>query len=167
MVKFILIRNSEVNNEQLEEIIKIKSTAWNYNFDKQLAWMKQNLKESDLHVLLSTEGNYIAYLNLIEIEIKIDGVLKVGYGIGNVCSSEKNKGWGKEIMARTNSYLVKHNKIGLLFCKKTLVNFYHLNNWKVVEKNFLSIGFNNDFIETMYFNSTDNFNYLEYFGTPF
>ena len=167
MVKLTLIPNSELSNRQLEEIIKIKSIAWNYNFDQQLAWIRQNLKESDLHVLLSTEDKNLAYLNLIEIEVKIDGFLKKGYGIGNVCSCEKNRGWGKEIMARTNSYLAKDNRIGLLFCKKTLVNFYYLNSWKIVDKEKLSVGFNNDFIETMYFNCNINFDQLEYYGIPF
>lgn len=167
MTTLSLISASEVSSSQLEEIIKIKSTAWNYSFDKQIAWIKENLKDTDIHVLLSVDDKNIAYLNLIEIEIKIDGILKKGYGIGNVCTSVKNKGWGKEIIGKVNSYLVKNEKIGLLFCKKSLVDFYLLNNWKLIKKQKLNIHFNNELIETMYFNCITDFEHLEYSGTPF
>jgi len=167
MFDLMLIPHKDVNRQQIEEIIEIKSKAWPYSFNSQLEWINTNLKGADLHVLLLLRGSIIAYLNLIEIEIKIDGISQKCYGLGNVCASEKGKGWGKEIMTQTNSFLKLKNKIGLLFCKKSLVNFYKLNNWELVEKNKLLLLFDNESIETMIFNSSTEYNHLEYLGKQF
>lgn len=167
MFDLILIPHKEVSFNQLVEIIKIKSKAWPYNFKSQLAWINANLKDSDIHVLLSLNEKRIAYLNLIEIKIKIDGGLQDGYGIGNVCAKEKAKGWGKEIMAQTNLFLKQRNKIGLLFCKDSLVNFYRLNSWNLIEKEKLTLLFNIESIEVMIFNLSSDFKNLEYLGKVF
>lgn len=167
MFKLILIPHKEVTGKQLEKIISIKSNAWPYSIDKQIEWIDANLKESDIHVLLSLNERNVAYLNLIEIEIKNDGYLLEGYGIGNVCASEKGKGWGKEIVAQTNSYLENRNKIGLLFCKNSLVDFYSICNWYLIEKNKLALSFDNESIEAMIYNYDKKFNTLEYTGKPF
>lgn len=162
-----LIRHREVTEKQLEEIIKIKSTAWLYNFNNQIEWMNNNFKEDDIHVLMSLNNQDVAYLNLVEIEIEIDGILKMGYGIGNVCARERGRGYGSKIMSKTNLYLKKKNKIGLLFCKYSLVGFYKLNNWKLIEKNKLELSFNNESIETMIFNYDNEFRCLKYMGKSF
>lgn len=167
MFDLILIPHKDVNRQQIEEIIEIKSKAWPYSFNSQLEWITTNLKDSDIHVLLLLKGSVVAYLNLVEIEIKIDGTSQKCYGLGNVCASEKGKGWGKEIMTQTNSFIKLRNKIGLLFCKKSLINFYKLNNWELVEKRKLLLLFDNESIETMIFNSGSEYNQLEFLGTQF
>ncbi|HEY5368237.1 MAG TPA: hypothetical protein VIJ75_04530 [Hanamia sp.] len=167
MYNLLLIPNKEVTSQQLNEIIKIKSKSWPYSFDKQLEWINSNLKKNDIHVLLSFDKQIIAYLNLIEIEFSIDGYLKNGYGLGNVCSSEKGKGWGKIIMTQINLILKEKNKIGLLFCKKSLVAFYSINNWLLIERKKVTLSFNNESIETMIFNWNGIFQHLEFLGIPF
>jgi hypothetical protein len=167
MFELILIPHKEVNSSQLEEIIKVKSKAWPYSFDKQLEWISANLKETDIHVLLFLNETCVAYLNLIVIEFMLDGIVIDGFGIGNVCAIEKGNGYGKEIITQTNLYLVQRNKIGLLFCKNNLINFYNLYDWKLIEKKKLTLLFDNESIETMIFNSDMEFHILKYFGRPF
>jgi len=167
MSELLLIRHAGISYDRLEEIIKIKSQAWPYSFDKQLEWINSNLKDSDIHVLLQESEKNIAYLNLIEIEIKIDGNLIDGYGIGNVCVDNKGHGWGTKIMSHTNLFLIQNNRVGLLFCKKPLIHFYSLNNWKLIERGKLLISFDNESIATMIFNHNLEFQSLEYSGKPF
>lgn len=167
MFDLILIPHKDISSLLLKAVIEIKSKAWPYSFDRQLEWINTNLKIGDIHVILTLNNINVAYLNLIEIDFKIDETNMLGYGIGNVCASEKGKGWGKEIMAQTNSYLVNRNKIGLLFCKNSLVRFYNLNSWSVIEKNKLNFSFNNESIETMVFNLDNEFRSLEYLGRQF
>ena len=162
-----LVPHKEVSSRQLEEIIKIKSKAWPYSFDKQLEWIETNLKESDIHVLLSLNETNVAYLNLIDVELNLDEIAIDGCGIGNVCTIEKGKGWGKEIISQTNLYLEQRNKIGLLFCKNFLINFYGINNWKLIEKRKITLSFDNELIETMIFNCDKEFHILKYLGKPF
>jgi len=167
MFKSLLIPHKKITSTLLNEIIQIKSIAWPYNYEKQLKWIHGNLKSTDIHVLLYREESLVGYLNLIEIEFKIDGNLKNGFGIGNVCAKEKGKGWGKELISETNSYLIQTNKIGLLFCKDLLVNFYKINNWRKIEKEKITLLFNNKFIQTLIFNWDNGFQNLEYTGRPF
>lgn len=167
MYNLKLIPHKEITSEQLDGIIKIKSKTWPYNFEKQLEWINFNLKKTDIHVLLSLNEKDIAYLNLIKIKFKIDGNLKDGFGIGNVCVLEKGKGWGKKIMTQINLFLKQRNKIGLLFCKNSLVNFYNINDWRLIDKKKMSLSFNNESKETMIFNCDNEFQYLEYLGKTF
>lgn len=167
MFNLKLIPHKEVTQNELYKIIQIKSTAWSYSYEKQLEWINSNLSDLDIHVLLYLNGEAVAYLNLIDIELIIDGSLKKAYGIGNVCANEKRKGFGKKLISRVNLYLVKKNKIGLLFCKPLLVDFYIYNNWSIIEKKKLALIFNNELIETMIFNCKYEFSNLVYLRESF
>ncbi len=167
MCELLLISHKEITDSQLEKIIGVKSRAWPYSYNSQLDWISTNLKDNDTHVLLSSKDKILAYLNLIEIEVMINGILKMGYGIGNVCASETGKGWGREIMHQTNQFVKETNKIGLLFCKNYLIRFYSLSNWKLIEKHKLRLSFDNDRIETMIFNYESDLYSVEYSGRPF
>lgn len=162
-----LIPHEEVTQNDLDKIIKVKSTAWPYSYEKQLDWIRCNLNVLDIHVLLYLDGELLAYLNLVNVELFIDGIRKHAYGIGNVCVKKKKKGFGKELIKSVNSYLVENNKYGLLFCKKSLVNFYSYNNWLVTEKKKLTLMFDNNLIETMVFNLHTEFQHIEYLGKSF
>jgi hypothetical protein len=162
-----IIKHSELTQRLLNEIIQVKSKAWPDSYEKQRDWIYSNIKDADIHVLLYLDGSLIAYLNLIEIEFTIDGSAKYGYGIGNVCAKEKGKGWGKELIAKTNNYLIENDKIGLLFCKELLVDFYKHSNWRVIEKEKLTISFSLNSIVTMIFNCDNEFQKLIYIGIPF
>ena len=161
-----MIPHSGVTENDLNEIIKIKSVAWPYGFEDQVNWMNLNLKESDIHVLLAMKGTLVAYLNLITIEIIINGKTFNSLGVGNVCSKEKGKGWGKELMVQCNSFIEKSNKIGLLFCKEKLVAFYSLCNWQMLDNSKLRVDFKKD-IFSMYFNHIDSVQLMEYKGRQF
>ena len=167
MFEIKFIPHSKVTTKQLLEIISVKDIAWPHSLDSQFKWFADNLVESDIHVLLTKNSYTVAYLNLIDIKFKIDGNSIEGYGIGNVCSRERGKGWGKEIMALTNLYLIQKSRSGLLFCRIHTVNFYKLNNWILVDKSNLILPFNNELIETMIFNCDNRFQQLEYVGKSF
>lgn len=167
MFEINFISHSEATNEQLLEIVKVKDVAWPHSRESQFRWFDDNLKESDIHVLLTKNNYAIAYLNLIKIEFKIDDVFVDGYGIGNVCSRERGKGWGKEIMIQANMFLIQNKKPGLLFCRNHSVHFYKITEWLLIDKNKLTLAFNNESIETMIRNSDKEFNNLEYLGKLF
>jgi len=163
--KFIL--HKDLTQKELNEIIEVKSVAWHYSYHKQLDWINSNIKDTDFHVLMYSNKSLVAYLNLIEIEFSINRIVKHGYGIGNVCTIMQGKGFGKEIITKTNSYLTQNNKIGLLFCKELLVDFYKKNNWVLIEKEKLTLSFDAKSIETMIFNCDEGFHHLEFLGKSF
>lgn len=132
MFEIIYIKHEKITQEQLDEVIKIKSVAWPFSYEKQLEWIRKNIKDSDIHVLLLKDKAVVAYLNLVNIELIVDTIRHSAYGIGNVCAIEKGKDLGKELIIRVNSYLKTMNRIGLLFCKPSLLNFYKKNYWNLV-----------------------------------
>jgi hypothetical protein len=167
MFELKVIPHAEITTETLNEIIRIKSVAWSYSHSEHMDWINNNLKNTDFHVLLQKENKAVAYLNLVTIEITIDKVNHQAIGIGNVCSLEKGKGYGKELMKLTTHYVLQNNKIGLLFCKKKLMGFYRKHGWKPMERKQLNVTFESFNIETMITNYKHNFSHLRYDGRAF
>lgn len=167
MYRLSLIPHSEIPGDILNEIIRLKSISWPYSYDDQLKWMHENLKGSDIHVLLSLDERHVGYLNLIEIDMVINGQAVNGLGVGNVCSEIRGNGWGTELMLRTNNILKKYRKTGLLFCKNRLVNFYGMCKWKKIDNSKMKVGFDNSNIVSMYFNYDKSIELLEFNGNLF
>lgn len=162
-----LVHHNEIPIKILDQVVAIKSIAWPYSYEDQLKWISKNLRPTDIHVLLYEGNILVAYLNLIDIDFLLDGESLQGFGIGNVCSMQKGKGYGSELLKVTNSYLLQEQKTGLLFCKENLIPFYSLNQWLLLKKESLKLSFNNLEIETMAFNLIDTFRMLEYNGISF
>lgn len=162
MFKLKVIQHATISKSHLDEIIRIKSVAWIFPFEKQLDWISINLKDSDLHLLLYKDDKAVAYLNLISIELIIDTITYNALGVGNVCAIEKGKGYGTELMKLTNQYIANENSIGLLFCKTSLIDFYKMFDWIIIEKTKLNLSFHSENIITMLFNFNFPFDELTY-----
>lgn len=167
MLKIDFISHSSVPDVKLDEIIKVKSVAWSYSYEKQLRWIKDNLKDSDIHVLLSDGEVVIAYLNLIEINLTYDNNTVMGFGVGNVCALQKGQGWGKELILKINDFLDESNKIGLLFCKDKLVKFYKENSWVLCKEEQIAVLDISPEVFTLVYNMPENFDHLTYEGKAF
>ena len=167
MFKLEIIKHNDILISKLIEIINIKSKAWNYSYHEQMQWIEENLCPEDIHILLLKDNEYVGYLNLIDIELSIDNKSYKGYGVGNVCSTEKGKGYGSELMNLLNQKIVLDERVGLLFCKDNLVEFYFKNDWKPIEKKHLSLSFDNILINTMCFNFENRFKLLKYNNRSF
>ncbi|MGO4710537.1 GNAT family N-acetyltransferase [Chryseobacterium sp. 2TAF14] len=167
MFDVLFIQHESLTQVLLDEIIKVKSAAWPYSYDQQYNWIKNNLKNSDIHVLLRDREKVVAYLNLVKIEVQIENSTLNGFGIGNVCAIEKGKGWGKELLIKVNQYLINHQKVGLLFCKEKLTKFYLENDWILVPDHQMSISNIQSQIFTFTYNAPENFTQLKYDGVLF
>lgn len=161
------IRHNKIDSKYLEEVIKLKSVAWPFSTEMQELWIQKNLEPEDIHCFLMNGKNPIAYLNLINISITIDGLTYLGWGVGNVCAIEQGKGLGSSIIQKINELLVKEKKIGLLFCKSALINFYHKNGWELIPSPKITLDFNHDLVESLIYNYNYPFNKIEYLGRSF
>ena len=167
MFELKIISHSEVKLDVLDEIIRIKSEAWAYSYEEQLVWIEKNLKNTDFHLLLLKGNKSVAYLNLIAIDLIVDEVFYKAFGVGNVCAFEKGKGYGKELMKLTNKFIVDYQRLGLLFCKSELANFYLMNNWRLVDKNKITLSFDDSNITSMLYNYKGEYNSMIYNNGPF
>ena len=162
-----ILVQSEIGQNDLFDIISVKSVAWPYTYEMQLKWINENLNASDLHLLLQEDSKTVAYLNLINIEIEINDINFKSFGIGNVCSAEKGKAYGNELMILTNQYIKENQKTAILFCKPELVCFYEKYDWLTIEKDKLKLAFDNRNIVTMGFNIDCNLQLFKYSGNTF
>ena len=155
MYSIYTVKHSEATTLDLERAITLKSVAWPYSKDSQMQWIKNNLKPEDIHVFLLEDGEYIAYLNIAMVQVKINGTPTICAGIGNVCSSRK--GGGKNLMILTNDFITDLNIPGILFCRDNLVEFYNKYNWFLLRSEQVTLSHLGEGINTMVYNlNTDS-----------
>ena len=128
----ITVCHKDADTSVIERVITLKQSAWPYPKDSQIKWIKENLRQEDIHVFLCDNGQDVSYLNLVQIQFQINDSHYDGYGIGNVCAKIKGQGYGNQLVKLTNDYLRIENKAGLLFCHEPLIRFYSGCNWILV-----------------------------------
>lgn len=164
-VNYIL--NKDLSTEILDQIINIKSIAWPYPYSSQINWIRKNMSPLDIHVLLYKENIPVAYLNLIDTYVTVNGeVLKV-YGVGNVCAIKRHEGFGKILMEKIGSFIENEGRMGLLFCRKPLLNFYFQLGWRFPKSISFSLIELEDDVKTLIFNMNNLDDNIEYSGIFF
>lgn len=128
-----VVEHSLATSALIDEIVEIKSVAWNYSRESHLNWINQNLNENDLHFLIYQNNEIIAYTNLVYVDLLINEKPVSLIGIGNVCTKYPGKGHGKRLFTYLNDYLLKNDLEGMLFCKNELVAFYEKLGWSLQE----------------------------------
>lgn len=169
-MQFKFIKHKNLSDFELNRIIELKDQIWVHGFEKQVAWMKQNVSENDFHVLLENENNLIAYAQLIQIDFLINNKQLKGLGISNVCAIEKGKGVGKSLMNAVNTKLEKSKMQGLLFCQLKNVEFYKKCGWQNLNPDHLKINcikIDNQNVFAFIFNYSSIINSFEYYGKVF
>lgn len=142
----------EINKEQLDKIINLKMIHWDYSSIDHYTWIKNNIKPEDIHVLMFDDGVLMGYLNLIQISIVIDSETHSFFGIGNVCSKDKGKGYGSFLIKEINNYLTKNNRKGILLCKDILIDFYLKYDWQLLDNQKVKASFELSKINIMVYN---------------
>lgn len=161
------ICHENIEHSRLLDVIKMKSSVWDYPLESQIQWMYENIAPSDIHCILKDDGIDVAYLNLVNIALDIDGARYSGFGVGNVCSLVKSKGYGSVLMEMTNLYIKQQTRIGMLFCKSSLLAFYSRFDWKRILRDHLLLPSGICGIEVMLYNFPNEFGKLKYGGTFF
>jgi len=131
----VIIRNSDLNNKQLQDVIKLKKQSWNYSNESQIYWIKKNFNDEDLHQLFFIKTTLIAYLSITKVLVNINNICIEFLGIGNVCVDKRYKGVGigSECVRKVNKYIITHNKPGVLLCNESLIPFYKKNGWELFD----------------------------------
>lgn len=162
-MKFLtsVIKHSEISEEQLTEICRLKAIRWDYTLDQHKKWAIENIQASDFHILIKYDEKPIAYTNLVDVTAIINDTNINVRGIGNVCTSETGKGFGNILMEEVNAVLVQNQWKGILLCKDNLVPYYEKFDWKLINSDkIMTKKFKNTNI--MYFNFLIEIDSLEY-----
>jgi hypothetical protein len=132
MLKTIFKLHADIQENEMDKIIALKSIFWQYSYESQINWLKNNLQNNDLHMMIIDNEELIAYLNLVKIQLTINGANFHAIGIGNVCTVQTGKGYGSVLMAELNNYLLVNHLIGALFCHSELERFYAKFCWQKI-----------------------------------
>ena len=58
---FQSIKTSKLDKLQINQILKLKNSYWNYGYKSQLQWFKKNAYQNDLHNLILVNNEIIGY----------------------------------------------------------------------------------------------------------
>ena len=136
MYRFSIVTQEDLTIKDLDSICLIKGIFGLYTIQEQLEWIKYNIKPTDKHLMMYKGHELLGYLNIVNIDLIIDGIETKVFGIGNVCVNEKGKGLGAELMIYLANLLANDNKIGILFCGQLNVGFYNRYGWDLLDSSF-------------------------------
>jgi len=162
-----IIKHRDILFRDLLRAIAVKSVAWPHPLESQVRWIVDNIEDNDEHVFLKEGSQDLAYLNLVSITFTANYADYMAYGIGNVCATEKGKGFGRELMNRVNDYLKEKRYYGLLFCRDSLVPFYKLFGWKEVKRDACEEPFLAEDVHVMTYLVPDKIVCFKYQGKAF
>jgi hypothetical protein len=165
-MEFKFLLQSQITAIELESIVSLKKLHWDYSIEEHINWIKANIQADDIHVLMVENNELIGYLNLIKTQVIINSKTHPFLGVGNVCTKNKGKGYGKDLLTAINNYLIINSLNGILLCKNDLMGFYSKVNWVLVDD---SIRDQNSYknINFMLFNYEDEITDFKYSGRYF
>jgi len=115
-----------LSDKLMAEIATLKMAYWPYDLSSQMRWMRDNLRDSDQHVLMRRGNDLIGYARLTLRDSKI-------IGVSTVCVSPTfvRQGLGTIVMAVANERIdAEQNRFGLLCCRADLLPFYEGCGWQ-------------------------------------
>ena len=161
-----LIKHSEISSDLIELICSLKKKRWNYSIESHKKWMLDNIQNDDYHLIVYENSIPVAYMNLVEIEVIINGNVHNFKGIGNVCTVETGKGYGNILMLMCNEVIINNNWKGVLICKNHLIAYYNKFGWDLIDCNkIVSKALESTYF--MYFNVESDIEKFDYSGRNF
>ena len=141
-LKIKIVKNKNIILIELKKIIKLKNSEWKYNFSSHIKWIKDFLKPYDMHFLLFKNNQLVGY-NLLRKRLIFDTINNSQksyffyFDTFIIDKKYRKKGYAGYFINKINNFILKHNKLGLLLCKKIHINFYKKYKLKkVIKKKF-------------------------------
>jgi len=161
----VIVENKDLTIGDFINICDLKAEAWpKYSFRDHTEWMLKNIPFDAVHCMLYANRTLESYLNLYNIQIAVDGVIKQAYGFGNLCS-RNNQGLGAYLMKKV--LISMKDSPALSFCNYDMVSYYRNFGWKFIHRSkceFPNIDL--DSLRVMAYNVPE-FNVLTYNGNKF
>ena len=141
-----IIFHKDISRKKLDKIANLKNSEWKYGRNSNFFWLKNNIYNKDLHILIMKNHKLIAY-NCLRLKeyINLDNKIKNIYIFDSMIVEKKfrNKGFGGLINDINKLILKKYKIPGFLICNKKNIQFYKKNGWSIYKKNYLKL--NNHF----------------------
>ena len=120
-INIIHKKYSELNEQNIKDIIELKSQFWNYNYESQYNWLNNNIKKNDIVVMIYNNEELIGNLIILKRSCNIiDGVI--------IHNNFRGYGFGGKILEYANN-IIKEN--GFLLCEHKNIYFYKKYGWNI------------------------------------
>lgn len=153
----------QLKKTEIKSILKLKSTHYKYDINSQLLWFKKNIKKKDIHIMLKNKSKLIGYNVLRHINVSFNQNIKknkklILFDTLIIDKKYRKQNLSKLIVDKSNKIIKRKKKIGILFCKKKLKNFYKKFQWKVLKiKNTNYLNLKEKKLIIMIFKNKNNF----------
>ena len=127
---------SELSEQQMDDIFKIKMQYWDYPLSSQKNWFNNNIHPKDIHVLTTIENQLVAYLRLTHRRALTENGEIIVMGVTTVCVIKElaGHGIGSEVLSFANRIInSSQNTIGLLQCRYKNSYFYKKCGWHIYD----------------------------------
>lgn len=140
-MKFELVKNEELTENQLYSIASLKAQHWLHPVESQIEWMRKNYNCSDTHIILINNNTVVGYVAIAALSIVVDGKSINALGASCLCVDKQyhGRGYGMSIMDRALEFARDNNKPLCLLCKEKLVALYNKCGYKSVAPYSISV----------------------------
>tara|TARA_Y100001958_G_scaffold114627_1_gene81763 strand:+ start:59 stop:574 length:516 start_codon:yes stop_codon:yes gene_type:complete len=142
-MKIIEKLTNNLTKEEINQIIKLKNSHWNFGLKSQIEWFKKriNIKKKDIHIFIKNKKNIIGYVQLgyRKFNIKKNSQKYLLFRTLIISKRFRKKFLSKKIMDRVVKIINSKKIICFLTCQKYLVKFYNEYNWKKLKKSEFKI----------------------------
>ncbi len=132
-ISIIKKKSFQLNEKEKKNIFKLKSLHYKFNIEKQKKWFTQNINKNDIHYLVYLRNKLIGYNCLRQLSLK-----KINYKnlkkaiLFDTLVYDPNfrgKGLSKKLLNQNKIQLNRIGTIGILYCKKNMIEYYKKYNW--------------------------------------
>lgn len=125
-IKVEIKKGNELTKKEIETIAKanIDNFITCTDLKKELNSLKNSESKGSTFFFVKDRNKIVSLGQLIPLKIKYLGKNYNLFGISNMISIKKGKGYGKILVQAMKDFLIKKQKTGLGFCHKGNVKFY-------------------------------------------
>jgi hypothetical protein len=166
MAIFQSLLTNQLSTIQIDQIIQLKNSYWNYGLKSQTEWFSNNVKKQDKHNLMIIDKTIIGYTFLGERKLINNKFKKEAHGKYLLFATliieknYRNYNFLSKLMKFNLKIISQNNMPSFLLCKSKTINLYKLFGWKLLNKNQLSTPDHKHNLNSMIYNY-DNFEGLE------
>jgi len=137
-------KKKNLSKNEINEILKIKNSFWNYGLKSHKNWFKKNIHKDDIHNIIKINHKIVGYTLLRNRKIISLNYKKFFYlDTLIIKKNERKKNYSKILMNLNNKIIKNNKKISFLICTKKKIKFYKKFGWKLLnKKKFKVLDFN-------------------------
>ena len=172
-MKFQSIKTLELTNKEIDQILNLKNTYWEYGYDSQFDWFKKNAQPDDLHNVMKIKDNLIGYtflghrsFEIVKSDNKKESLKYTLFATLILKKDYRNYFYASKMMKYNSETIKKIDKPSFLLCHGKNMKFYKHFNWRKLDESSFNVYDHKTNLIGMIFNlkniDRSNFNFYYY-----